>query len=157
MLTHTGEKPFHCPYCPYKAALKFNLVSHIKNIHKSVPSSNCSSSNTGSSITSNSNTSSSGGGTGVRSSTSKTFQSYPSPPLLPFSSTSPRDHLLTGSQLPISFSHVAAASIARRSLDFQDATESHQLTSNLTTSLQANATAPKSVSSTEPSSSISPT
>lgn len=34
MLTHTGEKPFQCPYCTYRAALKFNLVSHIKNIHK---------------------------------------------------------------------------------------------------------------------------
>ncbi|KAA0185751.1 hypothetical protein HAZT_HAZT000642 [Hyalella azteca] len=39
MVTHTGEKPFQCPYCSYRAALKFNLVSHVRNIHKKGPSS----------------------------------------------------------------------------------------------------------------------
>ena len=31
--THTGEKPFQCPVCPYAAALKSNLRRHIKNKH----------------------------------------------------------------------------------------------------------------------------
>ena len=31
--SHTGEKPFACPYCPYKANVKGNLKSHVLLIH----------------------------------------------------------------------------------------------------------------------------
>ncbi|KAK4309643.1 hypothetical protein Pmani_018754 [Petrolisthes manimaculis] len=34
MITHTGEKPFHCPHCPHRANLKQNLEVHIKRKHK---------------------------------------------------------------------------------------------------------------------------
>ncbi|KAK4309635.1 hypothetical protein Pmani_018746 [Petrolisthes manimaculis] len=33
-LTHTGEKPHACPYCPHRARLKFNLHKHIRALHK---------------------------------------------------------------------------------------------------------------------------
>lgn len=35
--THTGEKPFCCPLCPYRAAKKCNLKSHVLNRHSSDP------------------------------------------------------------------------------------------------------------------------
>ncbi|MPC73715.1 Zinc finger protein 536 [Portunus trituberculatus] len=31
--THTGEKPFHCPHCPYRAAHKSNVQRHIRTRH----------------------------------------------------------------------------------------------------------------------------
>lgn len=31
---HTGEKPFHCLYCPYRTALKGNLKMHTISRHK---------------------------------------------------------------------------------------------------------------------------
>nr|XP_053626426.1 longitudinals lacking protein, isoforms F/I/K/T-like [Cherax quadricarinatus] len=31
---HTGEKPFHCLYCPYRTALKGNLKMHTISKHK---------------------------------------------------------------------------------------------------------------------------
>lgn len=31
---HTGEKPFHCLYCPYRTALKGNLKMHSISKHK---------------------------------------------------------------------------------------------------------------------------
>ncbi|XP_076060170.1 uncharacterized protein LOC143036552 isoform X3 [Oratosquilla oratoria] len=31
---HTGEKPFHCLYCPYRTALKGNLKMHMMSKHK---------------------------------------------------------------------------------------------------------------------------
>ncbi|CAL4122410.1 unnamed protein product [Meganyctiphanes norvegica] len=31
---HTGEKPFHCVLCPYKAAQKENLKAHMMRIHQ---------------------------------------------------------------------------------------------------------------------------
>ncbi|XP_066964670.1 protein tramtrack, beta isoform-like isoform X16 [Macrobrachium rosenbergii] len=33
ILTHTGEKPYLCPYCSHRAALKGNLKVHIITIH----------------------------------------------------------------------------------------------------------------------------
>lgn len=33
MMIHTGEKPFACPYCPYKATQKTNIAVHIAHIH----------------------------------------------------------------------------------------------------------------------------
>ncbi|MPC87736.1 Zinc finger protein 516 [Portunus trituberculatus] len=29
MRTHTGEKPFACPFCPFRTSLKWNLKSHM--------------------------------------------------------------------------------------------------------------------------------
>ncbi|XP_045113524.1 longitudinals lacking protein, isoforms H/M/V-like isoform X18 [Portunus trituberculatus] len=31
--THTGEKPFVCPHCPYRATQKAHVVTHIKRKH----------------------------------------------------------------------------------------------------------------------------
>lgn len=36
LLTHTGERKFACPHCPYRAALKFNLSTHMRNIHQTL-------------------------------------------------------------------------------------------------------------------------
>ena len=30
---HTGEKPFKCPVCPYRAAVKGNVKQHVLNTH----------------------------------------------------------------------------------------------------------------------------
>lgn len=30
MRTHTGEKPFACPYCPYRTSQKGNLTTHVR-------------------------------------------------------------------------------------------------------------------------------
>lgn len=34
MRTHTGEKPFHCPECPYKSTTRGNMRLHLNNRHK---------------------------------------------------------------------------------------------------------------------------
>ena len=31
--THTGEKPFNCPACPYKAAVKHHMKRHMITVH----------------------------------------------------------------------------------------------------------------------------
>ena len=33
MITHSGEKPFKCPFCPHRANIKQNLDMHIKRRH----------------------------------------------------------------------------------------------------------------------------
>ncbi|XP_042875501.1 longitudinals lacking protein, isoforms A/B/D/L-like isoform X1 [Penaeus japonicus] len=33
MITHTGEKPFQCPYCPYRANVSSNLTRHLRTVH----------------------------------------------------------------------------------------------------------------------------
>lgn len=35
--THTGEKPYACPYCPFRAALGNSVKLHIRNRHKGEP------------------------------------------------------------------------------------------------------------------------
>ncbi|XP_045598521.1 protein tramtrack, beta isoform isoform X10 [Procambarus clarkii] len=30
---HTGEKPFHCPHCPYRASQKQSVNRHIRTVH----------------------------------------------------------------------------------------------------------------------------
>lgn len=37
MLTHTGEKPFYCLFCPYRAALKGNVTKHMQARHGFLP------------------------------------------------------------------------------------------------------------------------
>ncbi|XP_063595652.1 zinc finger protein SNAI1-like [Penaeus indicus] len=32
--THTGERPFHCPHCPYRATFKWNLKAHVRSRHE---------------------------------------------------------------------------------------------------------------------------
>lgn len=33
ILTHTGEKPYACPICPYRAVQKVQVVQHLKSKH----------------------------------------------------------------------------------------------------------------------------
>lgn len=33
MRTHTGEKPYGCPHCPYRANISSNLTRHIRSRH----------------------------------------------------------------------------------------------------------------------------
>ncbi|MPC19294.1 Zinc finger Y-chromosomal protein [Portunus trituberculatus] len=33
MLSHTAARPFQCPHCPYRAALKYNLDAHMRLKH----------------------------------------------------------------------------------------------------------------------------
>ncbi|XP_042875527.1 longitudinals lacking protein, isoforms A/B/D/L-like isoform X3 [Penaeus japonicus] len=33
LLSHTGERPFPCSFCPYRASLKGNLKKHIQGLH----------------------------------------------------------------------------------------------------------------------------
>lgn len=33
LITHTGERPFPCPYCPYRANVRENLLRHIRQRH----------------------------------------------------------------------------------------------------------------------------
>ena len=35
--THTGEKPFQCPKCPYKATQKAHLTTHMVGRHGELP------------------------------------------------------------------------------------------------------------------------
>ncbi|XP_076059139.1 uncharacterized protein LOC143035883 isoform X23 [Oratosquilla oratoria] len=35
--THTGEKPFECPYCLYRSSLKGNLTKHLQRKHGQPP------------------------------------------------------------------------------------------------------------------------
>ncbi|KAG7167365.1 Zinc finger protein 536-like 6 [Homarus americanus] len=33
LITHTGERPFPCPHCPYRANVRENLARHIRHRH----------------------------------------------------------------------------------------------------------------------------
>ena len=33
MRTHTGEKPYSCPFCSYRAAQKFDVTKHVQTVH----------------------------------------------------------------------------------------------------------------------------
>ncbi|XP_042232910.1 longitudinals lacking protein, isoforms A/B/D/L-like isoform X18 [Homarus americanus] len=35
LMTHTGERPYRCPHCPYSATLKTNVKRHMICLHKS--------------------------------------------------------------------------------------------------------------------------
>lgn len=35
-MIHTGERPYCCNYCSYKATRKFTLIRHVKSIHPEV-------------------------------------------------------------------------------------------------------------------------
>ncbi|XP_045105552.1 uncharacterized protein LOC123501022 [Portunus trituberculatus] len=35
--THTGERPYQCPLCPHRAALKGNIKKHIAAVHRHAP------------------------------------------------------------------------------------------------------------------------
>eukprot|EP00058_Branchiostoma_floridae_P001066 XP_002586554.1 hypothetical protein BRAFLDRAFT_106337 [Branchiostoma floridae] len=39
--THTGEKPFSCRMCDYRAAFRSNLAQHMKKVHKVVDKFRC--------------------------------------------------------------------------------------------------------------------
>ena len=32
--THTGERPYKCPLCPHRAALKGNIKKHVTAVHR---------------------------------------------------------------------------------------------------------------------------
>lgn len=34
MSTHSGERPHHCPFCPYRAHHKFTLDRHVRTVHR---------------------------------------------------------------------------------------------------------------------------
>lgn len=34
LLVHTGQKPFHCPYCPHRTNRKDALKAHVAALHK---------------------------------------------------------------------------------------------------------------------------
>jgi len=42
LITHSGEKPFECPYCDHKANIKQNLDNHIRRKHFDTPNTLCS-------------------------------------------------------------------------------------------------------------------
>lgn len=37
MVVHTGERPFHCPYCQRPHTQADNLKIHIRKIHPDLP------------------------------------------------------------------------------------------------------------------------
>lgn len=38
-MVHTGERPYPCPHCPYRARQLYNLKSHVSNKHPELLSS----------------------------------------------------------------------------------------------------------------------
>ncbi|KAA0185523.1 hypothetical protein HAZT_HAZT001546 [Hyalella azteca] len=42
--THTGERPYTCPHCPYRASQKSHLLEHVKRRHRPVVATSSSSS-----------------------------------------------------------------------------------------------------------------
>ncbi|KAF2363563.1 Zinc finger C2H2-type, partial [Trinorchestia longiramus] len=35
-MTHTGEKPFWCDLCSYRASRKYTLMRHVKTVHPEI-------------------------------------------------------------------------------------------------------------------------
>ncbi|KAK8749266.1 hypothetical protein OTU49_015764 [Cherax quadricarinatus] len=41
ILTHTGERPFQCTLCPYRASQQGNLKRHLRTVHNQAVSDPC--------------------------------------------------------------------------------------------------------------------
>lgn len=53
--THTGERPYTCPHCPYRASQKSHLLEHVKRRHRPITTSGSSITTAATTTTSNTN------------------------------------------------------------------------------------------------------